>query len=90
MNEPKTHSGAEVDSSPLLDGISSLTKPNYHDLNRRGERLLHALLCAYAKHHLDHPDIGWEQLDDILCNAICEVIGDDKFCLWIERISNGR
>ena len=73
----------------LLSGVKALTEPDYGRLNLvtgRNDRLLHAVLCAYAKHHLDCEDIGWNQLGDILCHAICETIGDDAFCAWIDRI----
>lgn len=71
----------------LLAGVESLTRPDYHKLNRaagRNDRLLHAVLCAYAKHHLDCEDIGWNQLDDLLQAAICNEIGDDAFCRWLD------
>lgn len=82
----KNRRGAEIVSSPLLAGIEALSNPDYHALNRRGERLLHAVLCAYAKHHMGDPEIGWEQLSDILHDAICNEIGDDAFCEWVKRI----
>lgn len=75
----------------LLSGIDALTKPDYHTLNvaaGRNDRLLHAVLCAYAKHHLDNEDIGWRQLGDILMSAICNEIGDDNFQCWIEAMTN--
>ena len=84
----KSNVGSAVQSSNLLSGIDALANPDYHELNRRGERLLHAVLCAYAKHHLDSPNIGWEQLSDILLDAICETIGDDEFCAWSKRITD--
>lgn len=73
----------------LLSGIKALTEPDYHKLNRatgRNDRLLHAVLCAYAKHHMGCEDIGWNQLGDILHSAICEAIGDDAYCAWGDRI----
>lgn len=73
----------------LLSGINALTKPDYHKLNRateRNDRLLHAVLCAYAKHHMGSEDIGWNQLGDILHSAICEAIGDDAYCAWSARM----
>ncbi len=73
----------------LLSGVKSLANPNYHKLNKhagRNDRLLHAVLCAYAKHHLDCEDIGWNQLSDILHSAICNEIGDDEYIAWGERI----
>lgn len=48
--------------------------------------LLEAVKMAYRKHHLDDPDIGWEELSDILHNAICNEIGDDGYCDWLEEV----
>jgi hypothetical protein len=80
----------------LLSGIGDLvpveglphsqwSKLNKHD--GRNDRLLHALLCAYAKYHLDNNDIGSGQLDEIMWAAICNEIGDDAFCEWIEQVN---
>jgi hypothetical protein len=69
--------------------VDGLTKPDYSKLNvhrGRNDRLLHACLCAYAKHHLDCEDIGWNQLSDILYYAIVNELGDDEFIRWGERI----
>lgn len=74
----------------LLAGINALANPDYHELNKhagRNDRLLHAVLCAYAKHHLNSPDIGWHELGDILHNVICNEIGDDKYCAWSNLIN---
>lgn len=73
----------------LLEGIESLTKPDYPAMNQfdgRNDRLLHAVLCAYAKHHLNSSDIGWDQLGNILHSAICNEIGSDECIRWIKRI----
>ena len=75
----------------LLSGIKALTEPDYHTLNRhteRNDRLLHAVLCAYAKHHSNRDEIGWNELDAILMNAICNEIGDEAFCAWTDQISS--
>jgi len=78
------------DETPyLLTGVEPLVNPDYHKLNiyeARNDRLLHAVLCAYAKHHLDCDDIGWNQLSDILQSVICNEIGDDAFCRWVDVI----
>ena len=76
----------------LLSGIKNLTEPDYHKLNKysgRNDRLLHAVLCAYVKHHLslDNQYIRWNQLRDILLSAILNEIGDDKFNCWIGLIT---
>lgn len=73
----------------LLSGVVALTKPDYNKLNvhaGRNDRLLHAVLCAYAKHALNAEDIGWEELGDILQSAICNEIGEDTFGAWIARV----
>ncbi len=86
---PELKRPAPVQCSDLLSGVESLTKPDYHKLNvhaGRNDRLLHAVLCAYAKHHLDCEDIGWNQLGDMLQSVICNEIGDDAFCRWLETM----
>lgn len=73
----------------MLAGVEYLTNPNYHELNKhagRNDRLLHAVLCAYAKHSLDCDDIGWNQLGDMLQSVICNEIGDDAFCRWLDKM----
>lgn len=73
----------------LLKGIEALKNPNYHALNKycgRNDRLLHAVLCAYAKHVAGNEDIGWEELSDILYSAIVNSISDDEFCKWLYTI----
>lgn len=78
-----------VASNDLLSGVNALTGPDYHKMNvhaGRNDRLLHAVLCAYAKHHLDCDDIGWNQLGNMLQNAICNEIGDDAFCRWLDTM----
>ena len=73
----------------LLSGVKALKTPDYGELNSRtgrNDRLLHALLCAYAKHALDSQEIGWEELVEILHNAICYEIGHDAFQRWLARM----
>lgn len=86
----KTEAAVAVPSGDLLSGVESLTKPDYHKLNQhagRNDRLLHAVLCAYAKHHLECDDIGWDQLGEILHNAICNEIGDKEYLAWGSRMN---
>ena len=76
----------ESELSGLLADTDGLCKPDYHKLNKAKQRTLHGLLCAYAKHVADVECIGWDELGEILMNAICEEIGDDKFCKWSEML----
>jgi len=71
--------------------IEWLKSPDYFDLNKhrgRNDRLLHALFCAYVKHHFyeDTDNFGWNELDKILFDALTNEIGDDAFCKWIEEV----
>lgn len=69
----------------LLQGIIGLRNPPYHLPGMNTEaRLLHACLCAYRKHVSGNENLGWNELGDILHNAICEAIGDDEFVAWNE------
>ncbi len=77
---------APSDYDYLLKDLSALTQPSYNKLNENKHRLLHAVLCAYAKHHLNKDEIGWQQLSSILCNAICEEIGDNEYCKWMDTM----
>lgn len=43
-----------------------------------------ALQMAYRKHHLDDESIGWSELGDRLCDALCELMGDKEFVRWNE------
>ena len=76
---------AEVPCSAGLGGISQLINPDYHTMSTN-DRLLHACLCAYTKHQHDNQHIGWDELGNILLDAICEAVGDDAFCKWNESI----
>ena len=42
-----------------------------------------ALKMAYRKHHMSDEGIGWTQLSDVLCNALCEILGDKGFQNWL-------
>lgn len=53
------------------------------------EILLDAVKMAYRKHWLNDESIGWDELGDILHNAICNVIGDDGYMKW-KDIERGR
>jgi len=50
---------------------------------RDNQILLDAVKNAYRKHHLGQAEIGWDELSEILMNALCNVMGEDKFCKWL-------
>ena len=73
-------------NTKLLTGIEALKKPPFSEMTTE-DRLLRVLLMAYAKHHLDSPDIGWVELSDAMLCEICNTIGDDAFVEWGQRIT---
>lgn len=45
-----------------------------------------ALKSAYLKHNTGDDSIGWDELRDILCDALCNEIGDKEFQKWLKEI----
>ena len=46
--------------------------------------LLYAVKMAYRKHCLDDDSIGWSELSDILKEALCNEMTDERFFYWLE------
>jgi len=46
------------------------------------DRMASALRMAYLKHHCLDTSIGWHELDDLLLDVLCEVMGDRAFQAW--------
>ncbi len=44
--------------------------------------LLDAVQKAYRKHWLNDGTIGWDELGDILHNALINTMGDNEFIEW--------
>lgn len=57
------------------------------DCGKEKGKLLHAVQMAYRKHHLDDDSIGWEELGNILLDALCETMGDEEFIKWKNNIN---
>lgn len=85
---PKLMEGEKVDET------RSLTLEELVELERglRGEEenvaiLLEVLKLAYLKHHTDHgDDIGWVELGDKMCDALCNVMGVKRYSEWMEGL----
>jgi hypothetical protein len=45
--------------------------------------LLEACKMAYRKHHLNDQSIGWDELSEVLLNALCNTMGDKGFNEWL-------
>jgi len=48
----------------------------------------YALKMAYRKHCLNDDSIGWEELGNILFNTLCNEMGSEEFCEWVEKIKS--
>lgn len=64
---------------PLLGGAAT---------DNSGE-LLEAVKLAYRKHHLNDPNVGWEELTDKLRDALCNALDDEGFSKWIDEQIGG-
>lgn len=62
----------------MLDAYSLERK--YTDSRQKLELAIKTLKKVYLKHNLEDPTIGWKELEDILVDMLCELIGDDEFC----------
>ena len=56
-----------------------------HEVEQRNYQLLNAVQMAYRKHHLGDESIGWEELGNVLLDALCEAMGDDGYQRWVEK-----
>lgn len=57
------------------------------EANSTGVTLLDAAQLAYRKHHLDDPDIGWDELSEQLYLALTNAMGDQEFIKWLAQYS---
>lgn len=51
--------------------------------------LLRAVEMTYRKLMLDDESIGYSELEDILCDALCNSVGAETYVAWIEQYENG-
>jgi len=49
---------------------------------------VYALKMAYRKHAKHDDSIGWDELHDILGNALAQIMGDAEFVEWNESPDN--
>ena len=49
------------------------------------ERLEEAVKLAYRKHVNQDDNIGWTELGDKLCDALCNSMGDAEFTEWNDK-----
>jgi hypothetical protein len=49
--------------------------------------LLYACKMAYRKHYLGDESIGWEELSEVLLEALCNHMGDEGYIIWINELT---
>ena len=55
-------------------------------LKEDNERYLKMMKLFYRKHHIGDESVGWEELGDMLCNTLCNILGDDGFQKWLQSL----
>lgn len=66
----------------LKDGSDKFNKQmDFEKIRARdnAEQLLFVVQMAYRKHACDDDSIGWEELQDRMCDVLCNVMGDIEF-----------
>ena len=56
-----------------------------HSEPEKDSHTVKALKCAYKKMTNPECELGWEEVTDMLCDAICNEIGDNAFCNWSDN-----
>jgi hypothetical protein len=51
------------------------------------DSLLTACQAAYRKHYMDDDNIGWDELSDMLRDALCNSMGSDGYHKWLDDVS---
>lgn len=77
--------GVDSGGDPAVGGGDSSRKISI--LN--APELLEAVKLAYRKHHLDDPDIGWDELSDKLGDALNNAMGADGYLAWMAAMGRG-
>lgn len=53
----------------------------------KGGYMINACMLAYRKHVLGDDSIGWDELGNVLRDALCEFMGDGSFQTWLKSVS---
>lgn len=65
--------------------IQDLTNLKVH-LSRENKLMLKTLQQVYRKHHMNDPSIEWEELDEMVFDTLCDVMGDEVFQEWVKKV----
>ena len=65
--------------------IASLSPPDFR-IEIDCEELLNAVQMAYRKHHMGDDSIGWNELSDLLHDALFNAMGPNKLEEWREAV----
>jgi hypothetical protein len=75
----------------MFDAANALVAAHNGEQEAEQEtELLRVVKAAYLKHHVGKDDIGWDKLADMMQNALCNAMGDDAFCSWLDSETEER
>jgi hypothetical protein len=84
MEEPTRHN---MIFGCMLNGIEGRKViDDFNCLISLNDQLLEAVKAAYLKHHLGSDTIGWDELSNILLNALCAALGDKGYQDWADSV----
>lgn len=63
--------------------------PSDHVEATRQKELLNVVKAAYLKHHCGQDNVGWNKLSDMMCDALCNAMGDVGFQRWLDENTEG-
>jgi len=74
-----SHYVCTIHNRKMLDRFSGW----YCPLCEQEGKVIDVLKMVYRKHCLADDSIGWIELEHILCNTLCEMMGDREFQEWL-------
>ena len=57
-----------------------------NELTSREKMMLEVVQKMYRKHHMGDESIAWEELGDEMQVVLAEVMGDESYEIWIDKM----
>lgn len=58
------------------------------EIENERDALCELVKLVYRKHHLGDETIGWNELSDMLCDGLCNTMGDTIFQEWLQSLKS--
>jgi hypothetical protein len=70
-------------SNKKLEPVGEITYSGSDVVMDSGDRMsIETLKACYLKHACNDESIGWDELTDMIGNALAQIMGDEEFCRW--------